>query len=48
MKAQAAREAAEKSRALGFDVTYFEDPQAGHEISPAMCGALREWLRRVL
>lgn len=48
VKAQAAREAAEKSRALGFDVTYFEDPQAGHEISPAMYEALREWLRRVL
>jgi predicted esterase len=48
VKAEAAREAAEKSRALGFDVTYFEDPQAAHEISPAMCEALGEWLRRVL
>jgi len=49
VRAAAAREAAEKCRALGFaDVTYFEDPQAGHEISPPILEALGNWLRRVL
>jgi len=44
-----AREAADKCRALGFvDVDYFNDPQAGHEITPAICEMLGVWLDRIL
>lgn len=49
VKADAARDAVEKTRALGFaDVTYFEDPNAGHEITPPMLDTLGQWLRRIL
>jgi phospholipase/carboxylesterase len=44
-----ARESAEQTRALGFsDVTYAEDPEAGHEITPLMVDDLGAWLQRVL
>lgn len=49
VKAGAAREALEACRALGFaDVEYFEDPNAGHEISAPMVEAVGAWLNRVL
>lgn len=49
VKAPAAREALEACRQLGFaNAEYFEDPAAGHEISPAMLDKLGAWLDRVL
>ncbi len=47
--AQAARDAVAATRALGFtDVRYTEDPEAGHEISPAMGQSLRQWFQELL
>lgn len=44
-----AREAVENTRGAGFrDVTYFEDPQAGHEITPTMLEQLGRWLEERL
>ncbi|MCC6463781.1 MAG: hypothetical protein IT463_00420 [Planctomycetes bacterium] len=44
-----AREAVEKTRALGFArVHYGQDPECSHEISAALAGQLGEWLEEVL
>jgi predicted esterase len=44
-----AREAADKCRALGFrDVDFFNDPDAGHEISEPIVDMLGAWLDRIL
>lgn len=49
VKPEAARDAVEKTRALGFsNVSYHEDPQAGHEISVPMAQHLRAWLESML
>lgn len=49
VKPEAAREAVEKTRALGFSaVTYYEDPAAGHEISAPMAQHLGTWLEALL
>jgi phospholipase/carboxylesterase len=43
-----ARKAADGARAKGYDVRYAEDPDAGHEITPAMLKQLGPWLQEVL
>lgn len=49
VKPDAARDAVEKTRALGFNrVSYHEDPAAGHEISVPMANHLRAWLEALL
>lgn len=49
VKPEAARDSVAAARALGFtDVRYAQDPQAGHEISPAMAQDLRQWLKELL
>ena len=48
VKPQAARLAVEACSALGFHVEYFEDAEAGHEITPRMASWLGDWLERVL
>lgn len=45
VKPELAKEAVENTRKAGFkDVEYFEDPEAGHEISPKMVEDLGHWL----
>lgn len=49
VKAEAARDAVNKTRALGFsNVSYHEDPLAGHEITEPMAHHLRAWLEAIL
>jgi len=49
VKPEAARDAVEKTRALGFsNASYYEDPAAGHEISAPMAQHLRGWLEAML
>jgi predicted esterase len=43
-----ARQALEGARGKGYACDYFEDPQAGHEISAPMLEFLRQWLRGAL
>lgn len=47
--ASLAHEGADKCRELGYeDVEYFEDEDAGHEVSPRLAAALSLWLERLL
>ncbi|MBE7491568.1 MAG: hypothetical protein HS108_07430 [Planctomycetes bacterium] len=49
VRPETARDAVEKTRALGFSaVSYYEDPGAGHEISANMAQHLRAWLENLL
>lgn len=49
VRADAARQAVEACRALGFvRAEYFEDPRAGHEITPPMAAFVGHWLERIL
>lgn len=49
VKAEAARVAVERTRALGFsNLSYYEEPAAGHEITEHMAQYLRGWLEALL
>ena len=49
VKPQPARDSIEAASKLGFTrAEYFEDPEAGHEITPRMVDWLGTWLERVL
>lgn len=43
-----AQQGAQGARDLGYQVDYFEDAEAGHEITPAMIEHLRGWLHEVM
>lgn len=40
-----ARQAVEDARQRGYDTAWYEDPEAAHEVTPAMVEFLRGWLR---
>jgi phospholipase/carboxylesterase len=48
VKPEAAREAVEKCAKLGYTAEYFEDPEAGHHVSPKMAAWVGDWLERAL
>jgi predicted esterase len=48
VKPDAARGAVEECVKLGFTAEYFEDPEAGHQVSPKMAAWVGDWLERVL
>lgn len=40
-----ARQATEDARQRGYETAWYEDPEAGHEVTPRMVEFLRGWLR---
>jgi predicted esterase len=48
VSAQLALQGVEGARERGYETEYFEDPEAGHEMSLPMLERLREWLRGVI
>ncbi|CAG0926774.1 hypothetical protein PLCT1_00167 [Planctomycetaceae bacterium] len=48
VKPEAAKQAVAECVKLGFGAEYFEDPEAGHEVSPKMAAWLGDWLERTL